>query len=61
MKYEEALAWIRGERSTINHAGGDSPWDSQERATRMDAAMTQQAYWVLLAHHEGIVPDEIEA
>lgn len=49
MDLEEAEAWLRGERSTVNYAGGDSPQDSQERATRMDAAMTEQAYWVVRA------------
>ncbi len=49
MTPEEAEAWLRGERSTINYAGGDSPQDAQERATRMDAAMTEQAYWVMRA------------
>ena len=47
MDHEEAKAWLKGERSTVNYAGGDSPQDSQERATRMDAAMTEQAYWVV--------------
>lgn len=49
MKQEEAEAWLRGERSTVNYAGGDSPQDAQERATRMDAAMTEQAYWIVRA------------
>ncbi len=49
MDPKEAEAWLRGERSTVNYAGGDSPQDAQERATRMDAAMSEQAYWVLRA------------
>ncbi len=49
MDHEEAQAWLRGERSTVNYAGGDNPQDAQERATRMDAAMTEQAYWVVRA------------
>ncbi len=55
MKYEEALAWLNGERSTVNYAGGESPWDSQERATRMDTALTEQAYWIVRAHNEGLI------
>ena len=55
MTYEEAVGWLRGERSTVNYAGGDSPAESQERATRMDAAMTEQAYWIVRAHKEGLV------
>ncbi len=58
MNLGEALAWLNGERSTVNVAGGESPWDSQERATRMDAAMTEQAYWIVRAHKEGITEDE---
>ena len=62
MKYEEAQAWLRGERSTVNYAGGESPWDSQERAHRMDAASTEQAYWVVRAHKEGLIdpPEDTE-
>ncbi len=59
MSNEEALAWLRGERSTVNYAGGESPWDSQERATRMDAAMTEQAYWIVRAHKENLVTEDV--
>ncbi len=55
MDYEEALAWLRGERSTINYAYGNDPGESQERAARQDAGMTEQAYWVVRAHNEGLV------
>ena len=55
MNLEEALAWLKGARSTVNYAGGETPWEAQERACRMDAAATEQAYWVVRAHKEGLV------
>ncbi len=60
MNYEEALAWMRGERSTINYAQGPTPGEAQERAVRMDAAMYEQAYWMLRAHSEGLVGGDDE-
>lgn len=61
MNPEEAEAWLAGERSTVNYAGGDSPQDAQERATRMDAAMTEQAYWVMRAQGLKNGPRVLEA
>lgn len=58
MRYDEAQAWLRGERSTINTAWGETIGDAQERATRQDAAMTEQAYWIVRAHKEGLVDDD---
>ncbi len=54
MTYEEALAWLRGERSTINMTNGDSPGEASERAYRQDAAATEQAYWIVKATQEGL-------
>lgn len=48
MKLEEALAWLRGERSSVN-------WLDQPTAQQYDAAATQEAYWVVRAHSEGLV------
>jgi len=56
MTYAEALEWLRGERSMTNII----PHDPQEtwlvRISEADAACTRQAYWVLKAHKDGLVP-----
>lgn len=48
MSYEEALAWLRGERSSVN-------WLDQPVAQQYDAAAAQEAYWIVRAHKEGLV------
>lgn len=57
MKYEEAIAWLRGERSMTNmiqsSADTNCPWIVQ--TAQADAAATQQAYWVVKAHNEGMI------
>ena len=57
MSYEEAMAWLTGKRSMINIFGsicGDSPTANLMTA-EADAAMTQQAYWIVKAHKDGLV------
>ena len=54
MDIEEAKAWLRGERSTLN-AMSVLPMDVWAvRTAEADAAMMQQAYWILRAHSEGL-------
>ena len=58
MELEEALAWLRGERSTRNVMMSVEEVDRQTtlvREAQADAAMAQQAYWVVRAHSEGLV------
>lgn len=54
MDYEEALAWLRGERSTVNTTQQYPIETWQERIARTDAAMTEQAYWIVRAHSDGV-------
>lgn len=56
MNYAEALAWLRGERSMCNIIPQDPLESWQERIARADAACAEQAYWVVRAHREGLVP-----
>ena len=56
MRYEEALAWLRGERSTINYRKTIDP-ESDVRVAQEDAALTEQAYWIVRAHKEGLLAD----
>ena len=56
MNYDEALEWLKGKRSMINLV----PYDDQNwqiRIAQADAAMIQQAYWVVRAHREGLLED----
>ena len=54
MSNEEALAWLRGERSSVNWMQGKQDVRSVA-AARYDAAATEQAYWIVRAHHEQLV------
>jgi hypothetical protein len=56
MTREEAIEWIEGTRSMTNMVPQEpfSTW--QERIAAADAAMMEQAYWVLKAHKEQLVP-----
>ena len=52
MTYEEACAWLRGERSMTNIIPQD-PFESwQIRIAQADAAMVQQAYWTAKAYSD---------
>ena len=55
MSYEEALAWLKGERSTINYTDAGTPEQSRINSAEKDASMTEQAYWIVRAHKEGLV------
>ena len=46
MDYQEALAWLRGNRSMCNRIQSE-PFETLEvRLAQADAAMMQQAYYV---------------
>ena len=55
MDYEEAIEWLEGKRSVTNIIPQDPFETWQVRIAQADAAMTQQAYWVVKAHKEGLV------
>ncbi len=55
MTIEEAKEWLRGERSMCNIIPQE-PFDTwQVRIAQADAAMAEQAYWVLRAYKEGLI------
>ena len=58
MNLEEALEWLAGNRSMGNliPVGDFSTW--QVRIAQADAAMVQQAYYIVRAHHEEIIAKE---
>jgi len=52
MNFEEAMEWLRGNRSMTNLIP-QNPFETwQVRIAQADAAMTQQAYWVVEAHKD---------
>jgi hypothetical protein len=55
MRLDEAKEWICGNRSTTNNIPQDPFETWQVRINQADAAMIQQAYYVLKAHKEGLV------
>ena len=54
MTLDEAYAWLRGERSWTNTLR-DGTEEAFVRIERADAATTEQAYWVVRAHQEGLL------
>ena len=55
MTCEEAHEWLRGIRSTTNLIPQDPLETWQVRIAQGDAAMMEQAYWVLRIHAERIL------
>lgn len=59
MNLEEAKSWLCGERSMSNmiqsnsEMNGNGLWIVQ--TAQADAAMTEQAYWIVKAHAEGLI------
>ncbi len=56
MRYAEALAWLNGDRSTTNWLQQPNDEQSHVRVQQADAALTEQAYWIVRAHQELGVP-----
>jgi len=55
MSYQEAVEWLTGKRSMTNIIPQDPFETWQVRIAEADAAMTQQAYWIVRAHKENLV------
>ena len=55
MDFYEATQWLLGNRSTINSVPQDPIETWQSRIAIADAANTQQAYYIVKAHKEGLV------
>lgn len=52
MTYDEALAWLRGQRSMTNIVPQPPIETWLVRIAEADAAQTQQAYWTIKAYTE---------
>jgi len=55
MKYKEAFEWLKGERSMTNIVPSQPFETWQVRIAEADAAMMQQAYWIVKAHVDGLL------
>lgn len=53
MKVEEAVEWLKGNRSMCNTL-------EEPLCSRVDANITEQAYWIVRAVNEGLVKKEGE-
>jgi len=62
MNFEEAMAWLRGERSYTNiiQSDVDNNRSWVVATAQADAAATEQAYWVVRANSESLVKSEKE-
>lgn len=61
MTYDEAVAWLKEQRSMTNIIPFEPPDGTWlVRVAQADAAMTQQAYWIIKAWHENIVPPIVD-
>ena len=58
MNIHEAKEWLLGNRSSVNTLTQDpmETWETRIAAT--DAAMVQQAYWIVKAHREFLAADK---
>ena len=52
MNFKEAIEWLKGERSMCNNVPQEPFETWQVRIAEADAAMVQQAYWVVKAYDE---------
>ena len=61
MMVDEAYEWINGNRTMTNLIPQDPFATWQVRISEADAAMMQQAYWILRAHSDGIIRQKEQA
>lgn len=60
MSYNEAIEWLQGKRSTTNTIPRE-PFETWEvRIAQADAAMAQQAYYIVKAHADFENPNLLE-
>lgn len=55
VNYDDAIEWLLGKRSWTNVIPQEPVETWHVRTTQADAASTQQAYWIVKAHHEGLL------
>jgi hypothetical protein len=55
MTEQEAIAWLKGERSSLNYTQPEPMETYHMRIAATDAAMMSQAYTVLKAIKDGLI------
>ena len=55
MSYEEAIAWLKGERSTTSTIPQEPYETWQIRIYQADADLTKQAYYIVKAYTEKLI------
>ena len=60
MDHKEALEWLKGNRSMCNVIPSNDIGTWNVQIAQVDAAMMQQAYWVLLAYSQGLFKKEAD-
>lgn len=59
MTREEALEWLKGNRSMVNTIYGSNPLQATEaEVAKADAYMIMQAYYITKAWEENLIPKE---
>ena len=58
MNYQEALEWLYGGRSMTNIIPQEPFETWTVRIAQADAAMTEQAYWIIKAYKEKLIQKE---
>jgi len=58
MNIEQAKKWLKGEQSTTNYMPQEPTETWLVRIAQADAALAQQAYWIVKAHQEGLIKTE---
>jgi len=59
MNHEEAIEWLRGKRSMCNSIPQTTDGQWHVMVAQADAAMTQQAHWIVKAHRDRLVIADI--
>ena len=63
MDYNEAIEWLKGNRSTWNtfapQATGRFDGTGEVQCAQADLAMIQQAYWIVKSHKEDLIPNSL--
>lgn len=60
MTNEEAIEWLKGNRSWTNMVPSDGEGKWLKIVAEADCASVQEAYWIARAHKEGLVPPPTE-
>lgn len=61
MDVKEAREWISGNRSTTNMIPKEPRESWLVRIAQADAYCTEEAYWILKAEKDGLIPPKLQS